>query len=325
MKFQMNPLARFGVLGFSLALAGTLQSAQIFNLHADKFTKTLPGGVEVEMWGFGLGTADATVPGPTLAVAPTESEIVIYLTNNLEVPISLVIPGQNGFVRDGAHGTFTDSQGRERARSFVKETQPGQWSEYRWNNVGAGTFLYHSGSHVALQVQMGLYGALKRDNASGQAYAGTPYTTEVSLLLSEIDVDVHEAVRLNQYGTTIKSMIHSVPEYFLVNGEPYTDGQTPPIPAGAVGQTTLFRLLNACYDTRVPVLNGQYLKVIAEDGQKYAWPKEQVAVTLPALKTIDALWVPDSAEELMLYDRRLNLVNGPAPDGGLYQPLTVTP
>jgi len=324
MKFQMSPLARFGVLGFSLALAGTLQSAQIFNLHADKFTKTLPGGVEVEMWGFGLGTADATVPGPTLAVAPTESEIVIYLTNNLEVPISLVIPGQNGFVRDGAHGTFTDGQLRERARSFVKETQPGQWSEYRWNNVGAGTFLYHSGSHAALQVQMGLYGALKRDAALDQVYTGVSYGSEVALLLSEIDVDVHEAVRLNQYGTTIKSMIHSVPEYFLVNGEPYTAGQVP-LPAGAVGQTTLFRLLNACYDTRVPVLNGHYLKVIAEDGQKYAWPKEQVAVTLPALKTIDALWVPDTAEELMLYDRRLNLVNGPAPDGGLYQRLTVTP
>lgn len=323
MKYNRPSNNSLVLLAAALTLAGSTWGAQ-FNLHADKFTKTLPGATQVEMWGFGLDAAAAKVPGPTLSVAPADSEIVIYLTNNLDVPISLVIPGQTGFVRDAAHSTFTDSQGRTRARSFVKETQPGQVGEYRWTSPGAGTFLYHSGSHVALQVQMGLYGALKRDAAPGQIYPGVSYGTEVALLLSEIDVDVHEAVRTNGYGSVIKSMIHSVPEYFLVNGEPYTAAQLP-LPAGTVGQTTLFRLLNACYDTRVPVLNGQYLKIIAEDGAKYATPKELVAVNLPALKTMDALWVPENAGNLMLYDRRLNLANATTPDGGLYQRLTVAP
>jgi FtsP/CotA-like multicopper oxidase with cupredoxin domain len=324
MKFNKQAKTSVVALAFSLALAGPGWAAQTFHLRAETLSKSLPGGTEVHMWGFGLDDAPATVPGPALTIDPTASEVVIYLTNHLTVPVSLVIPGQNGFVRDALHSNLSDSQGRLRAVSFVKETLPGQVGVYRWENVIPGTFLYHSGSHAALQVQMGLYGALKKDLATKEVYAGTFYNTEVLLLLSEIDVDVHEAVRTNGYGTVIKSMIHSVPEYFLVNGEPYHSTQAA-MPAGASGQTTLFRLLNACYDTRLPVLNGNYLKAIAEDGQKYAFPREQLAIQLPALKTIDALWVPEAAGDVVLYDRRLNLANGATPDGGLYQKLSVSP
>ena len=49
------------------------------------------------------------------------------------------------------------------------------------------------------------------------------------------------------YGTTVKSMIHSVPEVYLLNGEPYKVGELP-----LTGPTNLVRLLNACYDERSP-------------------------------------------------------------------------
>lgn len=323
MKFQSHPVRSLQALALGLAICSA-HGAQTFNLHADKLTKSLPGGVSVEMWGFGLESAAATSPGPTLTVNPGESEITIFLTNNLSVPISLIIPGQNGFVRDGSHSTFTDTQNRVRGSSFAKETQPGQTGEYKWTNVKPGTFLYHSASHAALQVQMGLYGALKQDASPGEAYAAVSYANDVILLLSEIDLDVHEAVRTNTYGTSIKSMIHSVPEYFLVNGEPFTAAQAP-LPGGINGETTLFRFLNACFDTRHPVLNGQYLKVVAEDGQPYAHPRDQIAINLPALKTIDALWVAEASGNLVVYDRRLNLANRSQPDGGLYQRMTVAP
>ena len=82
MKYNRPSNNSLVLLAAALTLAGSTWGAQ-FNLHADKFTKTLPGATQVEMWGFGLDAAAAKVPGPTLSVAPADSEIVIYLTNNL--------------------------------------------------------------------------------------------------------------------------------------------------------------------------------------------------------------------------------------------------
>jgi FtsP/CotA-like multicopper oxidase with cupredoxin domain len=324
-----------------LAAASAWGAQKDVYLLADKFPKTLPGGVTVEMWGFAETAPDFTggtlsSPGPVITVLPTETPLIIHLKNNLPEPVSIVIPGQNGFVLDAPHSTFTDAQGRIRAKSFVKEAAVGGGTQvYTWNNLQPGTYLYYSGSHPALQVQMGLYGAVKKDFAAGQAYDGAPlYTTDVTLLLSQIDVHVHNAVATgnfhpqadpnNPVPTVISSMIDSVPEYFLVNGEPYIDPGSV-LSAGAVGQTTLVRLLNACADDRIPVLNNYRLNVIAEDGQKYAYPQDLSAVFLPALKTKDALLVPNQAGTFMLYDRRLGLVNGTIPNGGIYQKLTVTP
>jgi hypothetical protein len=38
---------------------------------------------------------------------------------------------------------------------------------YTWNNLQPGTYRYHSGSHVQVQVQMGLYGGVVKDAAAG--------------------------------------------------------------------------------------------------------------------------------------------------------------
>lgn len=330
--FIPNSVARSGVLGACLFLAATAWGVQDVYLRAEKFTKSLPGGVSVEMWGFALTDSTfvpgkATAPGPAITVAPNETTLIIHLKNNLPEPVSIVIPGQVAPLGD----VQTNLNGR--IRSFTKEAAAnGGTQVYTWSNLQPGTYLYHSGSHPALQVQMGLYGALKKDAAAGQAYTGVAYAADVTLLLSEIDVDVHNAVAAGKFRpqtdpnnpdpTVISSMIQSVPEYFLVNGEPYTADQLP-LPAGKVSQTTLVRLLNASANDHVPVLNGYYLTVVAEDGQKYAYPKELSAVQLPALKTRDALFVPDQAGTVMLYDRGLGLVNGTAPDGGMYQKLTV--
>jgi len=303
MKCLTKKLTASAVMGGCL-LAATSSWGIQFNLHADKFTKNF-NGQPVEMWGFGLNTAAASVPGPTLTVGPNllgviDTTIVIYLTNNLDVPISLVIPGQNGFVRDAAHSTFVDSQGRTRARSFVKETLPGQVGRYEWTNAVAGTFLYHSGSHAALQVQMGLYGALKRLAASGQAYPGTPIVAENIFTFGELDLDVHEAVRTNGYETVIGSMIHTRPDVYLLNGEPY---EVNTFPAATGTGNVLLRMLNACYDERVVVFNGQHVQVVAEDGRKYPYPKFENAVQLPALQTRDAL-LPRPNPAVAIYDRR---------------------
>ena len=49
-------------------------------------------------------------------------------------------------------------------RSFDAETAAGGSGSYTWTGVKEGTYLYHSGTHPQVQVQMGLYGALTVGN-----------------------------------------------------------------------------------------------------------------------------------------------------------------
>jgi FtsP/CotA-like multicopper oxidase with cupredoxin domain len=323
------------VCGSALVVALQAQAAHTVYLSAESFTKTLPGGKQVLMWGYKAQDSTfgavgvATSPGPAIVVPPGETQLQIVLSNNLAGPTSLVIPGQNGFVRDPLdpaqqHSTFTDAQGRVRARSFVKEAAPGAVVTYTWNNVTPGTYLYHSGSHAALQVQMGLFGAVTKNSSATEVYPGKAVGGQVTLLLSEIDTKVHDAVQSSQYGPglAMSSTIKSVPDYFLINGDAYPDAAVPL--AVAQGQTVLVRLLNAGNNERVPTLNGQYLTLIAEDGRLYPGARQQFAPLLPALKTMDALWTaPSAAGQVVVYDRRLGLVNALTPDGGMIKKIRV--
>ncbi len=301
------------LIGSACLLAATSSSGADFNLRAGEFDKDIPlpgGGTKtVRMWGFALNNGPLTSPGPALTVGPGDTTLRIHLRNSLSVPVSLVIPNQNGYERSGPgeHVTFDDAQGRARARSFVKETPPTQLVTYEWNNVQPGTYLYYSGTHSALQVQMGLYGMLKKNSKGNQAYPGISYIPNASgeqvWIFGEVDFEVHDAVQNGTYETAVKSMIHSVPEVQLLNGQPFTVGTIPASNVGAVPR--LVRMLNACYDERIPVVNGYHLTVIAEDGRRYPYDKTENAVNLPALKTRDARLSLPGRAEARFYDRRL--------------------
>lgn len=340
MKRSKNTLLSAAVAcGAALLAVLPAQAAHTVFLSAESFTKTLPDGKQVLMWGYKAhadatfsSVGDATSPGPAIVVPAAETQLQIVLKNNLTVSNSIVIPGQNGFVRLAGkiHGAFTDGEGRERARSLVNEVGPGQQVTYVWNNVTPGTYLYHSGSHPQLQVQMGLFGALTRNAPDDPAttgievYPGKTVDSEITVLLSEIDSRLHEAVRTNGYGPglAVSSTMHSLPDYFLINGDAYPQATTPL--AVGVGQTVLVRLLNAGYNERVPTFNGQHLAFIAEDGRLYPGARQQYAPLLPALKTTDALWTaPTAAGEVVVYDRRLGLSNGLTPDGGMIKKVAV--
>ncbi len=193
---------------------------------------------------------------------------------------------------------------------MTAEAAPGQTRIYTFPGLKPGTFLYQSGSHPAVQVQMGLYGAVTHDAAAGAAYTDVPYLNEVLLLYSEIDVALHQAIAGNTYGTANgpTSTINYYPELFLVNGESYAnEAATPAIESGAAGQATLIRLLNAGLRTHVPVLDNGALTLVAEDGNPYPFARPQAAVLLAAGKTHDATWTPPEAGVYALYDRSLSL------------------
>lgn len=306
-----------------LALAAGPAAAATYNLVAMPFDKTMPDGSLVKMWGYAIddGASLPSVPGPALVVPAGDTSLTINLRNTLPEDASVIIQGQ-AMPTDGL-GTmlppvkFTDAQGRQRVSSFTAAAPGGGTQSYTWSNLEPGTYLYHSGTHPQVQVQMGLYGAVTHDavaavpgTSPAEAYAGVAYDSAVTLLFSEIDPALHAAVATGQYGPggAMTSTIDYAPKYFLINGEPHISASLP-IAAGSAGQTTLLRLVNAGLQSRSPVLQGQHMRLVAEDGNPYPHAREQYSAFLPAAKTLDAVITPAAAATYPLYDRRLATVN----------------
>jgi FtsP/CotA-like multicopper oxidase with cupredoxin domain len=301
----------------------------------------MPGGEVISMWGLALdngfeGTEleAAAVPGPEIRASEGDT-LVIHLDNNLPAglahptAVSMVVPGQLATM---SPVYFTDGQGRQRVQSFTHETSVGNATEvtYTWTNLKPGTYLYQSGTHPAVQVQMGLYGALVVESATiGQAYddAFSAYDEEAVLLYSEIDRELHAAVAAGDYGPglAMSSTIDYQPEYFLVNGLPYPD--TPALSPGAEGNSVLIRILNAGLKTHVPVILNQRWSVIAEDGNPYVYARDQASLWLPAGQTRDAIVsVPvPGAGSYPIYDHSLGLSNAGDSPGGMLTFLEVGP
>ncbi len=296
-------------------------NAVTFNLIADSISVTMPDGTAVTMWAFGLQGQSPTVPGPILEVPSGDSQLVINLTNNLPEPVSIIIPSQPSTY---SPVTFIDARGRTRVRSFTSETASGDTRTYSWNNIRPGTCIYESGSHLSVQVQMGLYGAVVKDEAAGQIYNGISYDKEVILIFSEVDPDFHQAVVSGTYGTpAYPSAMRYSPKYFLINGQPYP--YAAPIIDGVIGlgQRVLVRFLNAGIQTHVPVIDGRYFDVVAEDGNPYTYVKTKYTVFLPAGKTKDVIFTPAAAGSYPIYDRRFFLTNDNMAPGGMLAYLTV--
>jgi VCBS repeat-containing protein len=268
-------------------------------------------------------TGDVSVPGPALNV--TNGQLTVHLCNALGVPTSLVIHGQSASMTptwdDGTTGARTSAT--QRVRSFTHEALAGGSATYTWPSIKPGTYLYQSGTHTQVQVQMGLYGGLTADAGAGLAYAGVPYDQDLLLVYSEIDPALHAAVANGTYGTTgPTSTLNYKPKYFLINGRPYEAGVSAPLPAAA-GKRNLLRFVNAGLKTHVPVLNGMHMQLVAEDGNAYPHARQQYSVFLPAGKTADAIIVPPVGT-FALFDRKLDLTNAGAADGGMLAFLEAT-
>jgi FtsP/CotA-like multicopper oxidase with cupredoxin domain len=255
---------------------------------------------------------------PPASASDTALTLQVHLYNDgIPEGVSFVIPGQIATL-----APVRSADGR--VRSFTAEAAAGATSTYVWPSFSPGTYAYQSGSHPAVQVQMGLYGAIKQDVAPALAQPGVAYARDVVLLYSEIDPELHDAVARGDYGAPpFTSTIDYRPRYHLVNGEPHVAGATPPIAAGAAGQATLLRLLNLGLESHVPTLLGGHVSVVAEDGQPYPHRRQQYSVLLAAGKTRDALWVPERAGRYVVYDRRMRLESGAGLFGGMLSELEV--
>jgi FtsP/CotA-like multicopper oxidase with cupredoxin domain len=299
----------------------------VYNLRAAPTVMTMPDGREIAMWGFALVSRDlgngpeagdntVTVPGPRLAV-PAGMGLIVNIVNDTPAPVSIVIPGQPVPLAAGASApqVVRDSI-TGRIVSFVHETPaavsgaPGGPVAYVWDSIKPGTYLYHSGSHPAVQVQMGLYGAVTKNAADAvgtvpaEAYPGVTFDAEAVLLYSEIDPALHDAVSSGTYGTpAYPSTIEYRPEYYLVNGD--AADSSGPVAAAEAGETILIRLLNAGLQEHAPQILGAYLDAVAEDGNLYPHARKYLGLLLSAGKTLDAILSAEEPGVFPIFDRRL--------------------
>ncbi|MES9977534.1 MAG: Ig-like domain-containing protein, partial [Candidatus Thiodiazotropha sp. 6PLUC5] len=297
MNAKIKPIA----IACALALASGPAMAIDFYLIAKEFTKTLPDGSTVTMWGYAeddaagtcyaaatpatdtaCTTPEATAPGPELVIPPGMENVRIFLTNLLPVPTSLFMTGQERPWSANNNGpTWNDNHvgsrinSIQRVRSYGLEAAAGGGKQrYIWNNNRGtqianpgGTFTYYSGTEPQLQVYMGLYGAATKSFAAGQVYEGVPFVNEQILFYSEIDPDHNAAVAAGDPNYT---PIHYHPKWFLINGEPYVETMAD-LALGSAGEPTLLRFLSASSEKHVPVLQGMHGVIHAEDGIRYNW------------------------------------------------------
>jgi hypothetical protein len=320
-------------------------------LAAEYWLQTGPATVQgVPMWGYANCTASfascapVTVPGPALSIAPADAGLTVHLKNTLGAPTSLVIAGQaitdpTPVWTDGSSGP-RGADLTKRVRSFTHEALAGGGTaDYAWSNLKPGTYLYQSGTEPQVQVQMGLYGAMTKDADVGniayrQGGNSIAYANQVTLLYSEVDPALHQAVASGAYGTTgPTSTLDYHPKFFLINGTPYPDAGLMPVATVAAAQATLLRFLNAGLKTHVPTINGQYWKMIAEDGNPYPYlnnPRQQYTAFLTAGKTMDVLLTPSNPNasgnvRYAIFDSRAYDTNNGAQGGGMLAYLDVTP
>jgi len=341
-KVKFGKLVLLMLVAFGL-LASPSFAAEYW-LCAQSVDMTMPDSTMVPIWGFAMDDDagvtpacppdSATVPGPKLTVGSGDSTLTIHLRNDLTgpgiEPVSIVIPGQampTGFSPVIVGG---------RVQSFVQEAATsGGTQTYTWDNLQPGTYLYESGTHPQVQVQMGLYGALTKDSAAGMAYSGVPYTQERDLFYSEVDPALHGAVVNGDYGSPPwTSTLDYQPKYFLLHG--YSGGawvdvsiDTGSIPPTCIdsgigqGDRLLLRLYNAGLRELAPMLLGAHFDLVAEGGKKYPFARTQYQTLLMPGSTKDAVFTPEYEDDFKLIERRLNLTDAAVTGGGMQTCITV--
>ncbi len=356
---RMNKSIRFLASSLALTLplafvALPVQARDVY-LRAEAFTVTLPDPVpgnalatrDVSMWGYrncgtvsfagcdGATPPPVTSPGPTIVMPDGDSSLTIHVQNRLpgDPASDVLLNATSVFIAalpKAASNPLSPvrfpsgSQFEGRIRSFDTEVAANAERAYTWN-IPAGTYLYQSGTQAQVQVQMGLFGTVVKNQstAGSVAYTGHSFDQDKVVVFSEIDPNLHDAVdpvppaAAPTYGTTGPTSTEAyAPRYFLINGAPHTQSSAPLLSAAA-GDRILLRLVNAGIENHAPQLMGSYFDIVAEDGNVAARTRSQYTTLLPAAKTMDVLFTPSAEGSYALFDRRLRLVNSGQPDGGM--------
>lgn len=207
-----------------------------FNLTTQTGYIGTPDGNVVYMWGYSAGNGEFQHPSPVLCV--NEGDIVtIILHNTLPYDVSITFPGQDNVLADGqpAQPQFS---GTELTSLTNVAPKNGGSITYSFVATKPGSFLYQSGTNPAIQVRMGLFGAMIVRPAAGTGFAYNDPASEfnhsvggeVMVLQSEVDPVLSQAVEIGVMngGAPINfNMNNYHPRYWLVNGRGFPDTVAP--------------------------------------------------------------------------------------------------
>ena len=283
------------------------ETGQSFSLYAEEGYISVADGGSIYSWGY-TSTGTMQLPGPTLIVTAGQ-EVTVTLTNNLPVAagnVSIVFPGQDVTATGGVPG------------DLVQEAQTGNTVTYMFTPQVPGTYQYHSGSQPDLQVEMGLFGALivRPPNhtetgacssavidGGGKAYdhPDACYDREYLYVLSEIDVEIHQAAeaQLGGPGPIVLPAGAYVSEYWLMNGRAGPDSMAPDgtatmpyQPYGSLtrmhpGERLLVRVVGAGREMHPFHTHGNHVRLLARDGRMLV--TDGGALAGPELFTIPTL------------------------------------
>jgi FtsP/CotA-like multicopper oxidase with cupredoxin domain len=278
-KFRSIGMLTFFTIAFSLMSAGRSQAkietvkGPTFNLTAKDGYITTPDGGSYYMYGYALGGGTMQYPGPTLDVNEGDT-VTVNLTNQLNVPVSIVFPGHIAVTASGdANGLLT------------KEADPnGGTAQYTFTATHPGTYLYYSGTDPSLQIEMGLVGALIV-RPSGQPptekwaynHADSQYDYEYLFLLTEMDPVIHEMAQCGKWNEI--DLTTYWPVLWFINGRNAPDTMLPPnfallptqpydcMPRMHPGDRILLRFLGGGRDLHPFHPHGNNFLQIARDGR----------------------------------------------------------
>jgi manganese oxidase len=282
----------------SIALASTAHAAILglkgknFELCAKADRISAADGITIYNWGY----ADCTngnllgkmqYPGPTLIVNEGDT-VRVKLNNQLPYATSIFFPGQSQVTTTSGNNGFPGRQGTLVAEATgTLVVSASHIVEYTFVAKNPGTYMYHSGTQMDLQIEMGLVGTLivRPKSSASQAYnhAATAFDREYLMMLTEIDPILHEEVEhqveRSSASIDLSSLPSPLPKYFFVNGRNSPDTLTkanapemPNQPYNALarmhpGERMLMRLVNAGRSLHPFHHHGNDSWTVARDGR----------------------------------------------------------
>jgi hypothetical protein len=247
-----------------------------FHLSAAEALMNQPDGLMIYSWGYGCAAApagyapagisggscpSAQLPGPTLIVKEGDT-VTVTLQNNLPAAAgntSIYFPGFNVTATGGAPGGLV----QEAVNAAACTGTNCSTVTYTFVASTPGTHAYYSATQGAIQVEMGLFGALvvlpstpqaacanSKNDASRAAnsepdyrlatsaydHASTCYDREYLAQLSEVDakvhVQAHDQVLANASCASPAGCLNIVtepyePSYYMVNSRSFPDDADP--------------------------------------------------------------------------------------------------
>jgi len=231
-------------------------------------------GLSIHVWGYAGGDGSVQYPGPTL-ILQEGVKVTIQLKNELPEHVSIVLPGQEGVTAAGGDAGFLTQEAPPDGSTVVT---------YTFTPMHAGTYHYHSGTHMDLQVEMGLVGAIivrpaGFDAAHPRAYAhsDSAYDHEYLFLLTEMDLDIHRFIEFGLPEQVDTTTFH--PVYWFINGRNAPDTMLPAgiawlanqpyncLPRMHPGEKLLLRIIGGGRDLHPFHPHGNNVMIIAKDGR----------------------------------------------------------